>query len=75
MLMVAFTAAIRKGCGGFAGGSEPSCGGFAGAETTESPQTWAKRPTPILSVFRDFPPAFAGLRLASQTTSYIGANG
>jgi hypothetical protein len=62
-------------CGGFAGGSRVSCWGFAGAATTESPQTRAERPTPIPSALRALSPAFAGLRLVSQTTRYIGAPG
>jgi hypothetical protein len=43
-------------CGGFAGGIKAACGGFAGAATTERPQTWAKRPTPIPCVFEGFRP-------------------
>jgi hypothetical protein len=35
--------------------------GICGAVTTESPQTWAKRPTPI-PVFSGVSPVFAGLR-------------
>jgi hypothetical protein len=44
----------KEPCGGFAGGSAPVCGGFAGSATSESPQTQAKRPTPLPAFFGSF---------------------
>ncbi len=57
---------IRAKCG-----SVSRCGGFAGAATSESPQTRAKRSTPI-PLFSGFSPAFAGFR---QTRTYRGDRG